>query len=60
MENSVSTGMDSVISATDTIASLLGKVWTIMTANPLLVLFLAASVLGIGLTIFRKVKRTAK
>lgn len=54
------TGMDAVISATDTVASLMGKVWNVMTANPLLTLILAAGVLTIGLGIFRKVKKTAK
>lgn len=54
------TGMEAVLSATDTVATLMGKIWTLMTANPLLTLFLASSVLGIGLTIFLKVKKTAK
>ncbi len=58
MEGTTSNGMDAVLSATDTIATLMGKVWTIMTSNPLLTLFLAAGVLSIGLVIFRKVKKT--
>ncbi len=54
------TGMDAVLEATDTVASLMGKVWTLMTSNPLLTVIVAAGVLTIGLGIFRKVKRTAK
>lgn len=61
MEGSTTaTGLESVLSATDTVATLMSKVWSVMTANPLLTLFLAASILGIGLTIFNKVKKTAK
>lgn len=54
------TGMEAVLSATDTVASLMGKIWNVMTANPLLTLFLAVSVLTIGITIFNKVKTSAK
>lgn len=54
------TGMDAVLSATDTVANLMGKVWNIMTANPLLTVIVAAGVLTIGLGIFKKVKKTAK
>lgn len=54
------TGMDAVLAATDTVASLMGKVWNVMTSNPLLTLVLAAGVLTIGLSVFRKVKRTAR
>lgn len=54
------TGMDAVLSATDTVATLMGKVWTVMTSNPLLTLFLASAVLSIGLVVFRRVKKTAK
>lgn len=61
MESSATaTGMDAVLAATDTVATLMGKIWTVMTANPLLTLFLAASVLGIGIGIFNHVKKTAK
>ncbi len=52
--------MDAVLEATDIVASLMGKVWTLMTSNPLLTVIVAAGVLTIGLGIFRKVKRTAK
>ncbi len=54
------TGMEAVLSATDTITSLMSKIWNVMTGNPLLTLFLAAGVLGVGLTIFNKVKKSAK
>lgn len=54
------TGLESVLSATDTVATLMSKVWSVMTGNPLLTLFLASSILGVGLVIFNKVKKTAK
>lgn len=60
MEGSTPTGMEAVLSATDTISTLLGKVWTIMTSNPLLTVTVAAGLLSIGLAVFRKVKKTAK
>lgn len=60
MEGTASTGMDAVLSATDTITSLMSKIWNVMTGNPLLTLFLAAGVLTLGLGIFRAVKKTAK
>ncbi len=59
METSA-TGMDAVLAATDTITSLLSKVWSVMTANPLLTVILASGLLSIGLAVFRKVKRTAR
>ncbi len=54
------TGMDAVLEATDTVSTLMGDVWTLMTSNPLLTLIVAAGVLTIGLGIFRRVKRTAR
>ena len=49
-----------VMSAMGTIIQLLGMVWSAMTANPLLVVFLASSLLVVGIRIFRKVKAAAK
>ena len=49
-----------VITAISTLIELVGQVFTVMTANPLLVVFLAASLLTLGIRIFRKLKGAAK
>lgn len=38
----------------------MGDVWSVMTANPLLCVFLGGSLLSMGIWVFRKVKRAAK
>lgn len=52
--------MDAILAAMTTLTTLLGNVFDVMTANPLLTLFLAASVLGLGIGMFRKIKGAAK
>ena len=54
------TGLDTILAGTSTLSTLVGEVFTLLTANPLLTLFLAASLIGLGLSLFRKLKRTAK
>ena len=49
-----------VTTAMSTVVTVMGEVWEVMTANPLLVVFLAVSLFGIGIRIFRKVKGAAK
>lgn len=53
-------GMPAVLGAFDTVTSLMGNVWTLMTSNPLLTLFLAAGLLSIGVRAFRQIKKAAK
>ena len=55
-----SSGMPAVLGAFDTVNSLMNSVWTLMTSNPLLTLFLAAGLLTIGVRAFRQIKRAAK
>lgn len=52
-------GFDSVLSSFDTLGTLMSRVWGLMTANPLLTLFLAVSLLGVGVSVFRMVKHAA-
>lgn len=52
--------METILAGTSTLSTLVGEVFTLLTANPLLTLFLAASLIGLGLSLFRKLKRTAK
>ena len=42
------------------IVAALGVAWDIMTANPLLMLFLGAGIISLGFYFFKKAKRTAK
>lgn len=49
-----------VTSAMSTLVDVMGKVWEVMVANPLLVVFLAASLLSVGISIFKRVKRAAR
>ena len=53
------TGMDAVIGSMDTLGTLMTKVWTLMTSNALLTLFLAVALLGVGVSVFRMIKRAA-
>ena len=54
------TGMSAVIGAVDTIVELMGKVWELMTSNPLLTLFVAASLLPIGIALFTSLRNAAR
>lgn len=54
------TGMSSILSSIDTVVSLMGKVWDVMTSNPLLTLFLAVSLLMVGIKVFKRIKAAAK
>ena len=49
-----------ITSASDALKTGISTVWTLMTANPLISLFLGASVISLGFAFFRKAKRTAK
>jgi len=48
------------MSGMTTITTLMGNVWETMVANPMLVVFLAASLLCVGIRIFRKFKGAAR
>ena len=49
-----------IFAALDDVVDVMGEVWKVMTGNPLLVAYLAAGLIGVGVWIFRKVKRSAK
>ena len=49
-----------IITAMGSLVEIMGEVWKVMTGNPLLVVFLAASLFSVGIKIFRKVKGAAK
>ncbi len=51
--------MDTVVSATDKVVEFTSKVFDLITGNPVLVVFLAASLIGVGISVFRKLKGAA-
>ena len=54
------TGFAAVTAAIPNLTTLMTNVWTLMTSNELLTLFLASSLLGVGVGVFRLIKRTAR
>lgn len=44
----------------DSLVDLTNQVWTLMTSNPLLTLFLAVSLISVGVSVFRMIKNAAK
>lgn len=59
-EPAVATGMTAVLGAVDTITSLLGNVWELLTSNPLLTLFVAAGLLPVGIGLFTSLRNAAR
>lgn len=54
-----STGMDAVKTAMTTAVSFMTSAFDAMTANGYLVIFLAVTMIGVGVTVFRKLRRGA-
>ena len=54
------TGMGAVMSSLDSIVELSGKVWDLLTSNPLLTLFVAASLLPVGIALFTSLRNAAR
>lgn len=54
------TGFEAVISSMGTLTTLMGQVWTMMTSNALLTLFLGVSLLGIGVGVFKMISDAAR
>ena len=52
--------MEAIITAVGDVFSLVGTTVTQITAQPILVFFLAASFAGVGIGIFKKLKRSVK
>ena len=54
-----STGMAAITSAADTVATFINKAFDIMTSNPLLAVYLASGLLGVGIYKFRQFRKAA-
>lgn len=52
--------IDTIISATDTVASMVSSVFGAITGNPLLSVFAAAGLLVVGIGVFSRLKRVAR
>ena len=48
----------SITSGVSTVTEVFGNVWTLLTGNPLCMVFVGASLLGLGIGLFRKLKRS--
>lgn len=53
-------GISIILAGTETLTKLVTNVFDLMVANPLLVLFLAASLIGLGIGLFRKLRGAAR
>ena len=52
--------MNTLMAGFEYVVMLLEKVWELLLSNPLLTLFLAAGLVGVGVRAFRKLKGAAK
>ncbi len=59
-DTSTATGITVLLSQVGSLATLMGEVWTIMVANPLLAVMLAASLVTVGIKLFKRIKGAAK
>lgn len=50
----------SITSEVDTVVSVFGKVWNLIVGNQLMLVFVGASLLGIGIGLFRRLKRAVR
>ena len=54
------TNIATILDNVSTIKTVVGDVWDVMTANPVLCVFICVSLLSIGFSVFRKAKRAAR
>lgn len=60
MLESSTTTVATILGNMSSVKTVVGDVWEVMTANPVLAVFLCVSLLSIGFTVFRKAKRAAR
>lgn len=54
------TAIQTLTGAVSTITTLVGDVFDLIVSNPLLTVFAAASLLGLGISFFKRMKRAAR
>jgi uncharacterized membrane protein (DUF106 family) len=52
-------GMASVLDGLTTLTSVVGEVFSMITGNPILVVFLAAALMGVAIRMFKKLRGAA-
>ncbi|MCD8017391.1 MAG: hypothetical protein LUE97_06305 [Oscillospiraceae bacterium] len=52
--------MDTILAAVATVTTVVGNVFDMITGNALLVVFVAASLVGVGIKVFKSIKSAAK
>lgn len=60
MEETTVTIASIISDAGEAVTSAIGVAWDVMTANPILIVFLGAGLLSLGFAFFKKAKRTAR
>lgn len=54
------TGIAAIVSAASTVTEMSADVFEMIVANPLLCVFCATSLIGIGISVFKRLKRAAR
>lgn len=52
--------MEAILTAITTVTTLMGNVFDVMTGNAYLTVLLAASLVGVGIGIFRSIRRASR
>lgn len=52
--------MSAITGATNTITTLVGDIFDMITSNPLLCVFVAAGLLAVGIRVFKQLKRASR
>ena len=52
--------LTAILDAVTDVTALMGNIFGVMTSNPLLTFFLAASLVGVGVGVFKRVKSAAR
>ena len=60
LETSSATSVATILDNVSSIKTVVGDVWDVMTANPILCVFICVSLLSVGFAVFRKAKRAAR
>ena len=53
-------GLATVLAGTSTITTLVGDVFDMIVSNPLLCIFVAASLIGVGISVFKRIKGASR
>ncbi len=49
-----------ITSGLSTVTSLFSQIWTLMTGNPLIMVFVGGSLVGVGVGVFRKLRKSVR